>query len=176
MSFLLPDPQEQLLYGELWNEILPRISENSKVLEPGCGTGEMLRALCEKTRCTGVCAEPWTLPQKGNPEFIPLAGEEIGRLEDHFDLIYTAKSLHHMSDPLKFIKSARRLLSPNGVLLIGDWRQGTYRGIDETYYSPQQLLNWFKAAGFAFYEVRVRPNHMFGIASDSPTAPMDYKV
>ncbi len=176
MSFLFPDDEERLLYAELWQELLGHVDNKSRVLEVGCGTGEILKALCEKTGCKGIGADPFIVEAHGNPEVISLKGEEIDRLDGKFQVIYTAKSMHHMSDVPKFLKLSRELLDHRGVLLIADWKEGMYRGIDETYHNPIDVMRWIQQAGFSYFEVRVRPTYLFVVATDSPPTAISYEV
>ena len=176
MSFLFPDDEERPLYAELWKELIERVNNKSRVLEVGCGSGEVLKSLCKKTGCRGIGADPFVVESHGNPEFVSLKGEDIDRLDGKFHVIYTAKSMHHMSDVPKFLKNSRGLLEDRGVLLIADWKEGMYRGIDETYHNPIDVMSWIQQAGFSFFEVRVRPTYLFVIATDSPPASISYKV
>jgi len=163
MSFIYPDTEEKALYTELWTVLTP-VRSDSTVLEVGCGTAEVLHALCKKTGCIGVGSDPFITEKQGNPAFYSLPAEETDRLPMDFNVIYSAKSLHHMTDIMRFFKVSLSKLVHGGRLIIADWTLGMDRGFNETYLNPASVLQMAMDAGFKRSEIRVRPTHMLLIA------------
>jgi SAM-dependent methyltransferase len=84
--------------------------------------------------------------------------------DDHYDVIISNHVLEHVLDPYAVLVSARRKLKLNGKLVfcvpVDDWRvQRSYRPDDQNNHlytwSPQDLGNLFKEAGYNIMEVRL---------------------
>ena len=112
-----------------WQAILGYIPEGSRFLDVGCGAGyAMQRALTEKN-CTvfGIDPEPGahgvgrfeterithTLNiQQGYSEHLPFE-------DASFDVVYSSHVLEHVKDEAKTLQEMKRVLKPDGVLIIG---------------------------------------------------------
>jgi SAM-dependent methyltransferase len=57
-----------------------------------------------------------------------LYAEEISTLGEQFDLIYTLYALHEFDAAERFLREAKEVLRPSGVLLIIDWVRGARTG------------------------------------------------
>lgn len=92
------------------------------VLDIGCGDGSITRTLKQKL---GLSDE-----QVHGCDIVPIRNEEIGftfRLIDGsvlpyesqtFDVVYALMSLHHIRDLSGMLREIRRVLKPNGVLIV----------------------------------------------------------
>lgn len=106
-----------------------RLRSGEAVLDVGCGTGALLAALAETfpgTRRVGV--DP-------SPEMLGVARARLqssaalcqGRAEDlpfrdgAFDLVVSTSVLHHLAEPDTALREMRRVLKPQGRLVITDW-------------------------------------------------------
>lgn len=100
-----------------------------RTLDLGCGTGRFTQALSEAFACSAVGVEPsvamlevaaargdadveWKL---GDAEDIPLADQFV-------DLVFMSQVFHHLSNPQRALAEIRRVLTPNGYLVL---RNGT---------------------------------------------------
>jgi SAM-dependent methyltransferase len=101
------------------NEVCPG---RGKLLDVGAGVGLLMRS----ARDSGWIVEG-VEPAKDASErarFLSGATVHVGTLEriglepSSFDAITVLDTLRHVPDPIAFLKAARRLLRPNGVLLI----------------------------------------------------------
>ena len=120
------------------------IHKNAAVLEIGCGTGELLHEICEKYDCNGIGIDPFTRAQKNqNPKILSMRAEEINKLNETFDLIYSIRSFHHIGKPELFAAALSSILKPEGYFILVDWKQGFNTGIPERYYSLPEVKNIF---------------------------------
>ncbi len=101
-----------------------------RVLDVGCGTGELERRLLSRwpqLHVTGVDLSPNMLAQARKKQ---LTGDvtwregEVSQLpvpDQQFDLLICANSFHYFRSPLDCLREFRRTLIPNGKLVLVDW-------------------------------------------------------
>jgi len=146
------------------NEMLDLISRwlppGGRVLDVGCGSGGMLAALAERG-IPGVGIDP---SASDGERCRRLAAEEMDRLSELFDLVYTRYTLHHLDAPRRFPRNARSVLRPEGVLLIVDWVAGARTGVPERYFALQTVVRWVREAGFQVVKEEVREQSMVVVA------------
>lgn len=107
-----------------------RVPENSLVLDVGCATGFMGEYLIRKKKCRVYGVEQRSkeaeLAKKKLTKVI-LADIEHGDSVDQildvsknekFDVILATSLVEHLKDQSLFIKSCKKLLKPNGIMLI----------------------------------------------------------
>jgi ubiquinone/menaquinone biosynthesis C-methylase UbiE len=104
------------------------------VLDLGCGTGYLLRALARRypdaERFVGVDAAPQMIPQMiavaetfaGDDRlgFSLGTAERLGFLDDTFDLVVSTTSFDHWSDQQAGLIECARALRPGGHLVLVD--------------------------------------------------------
>ncbi len=96
--------------------------KNKKILDIGCATGYLLEAAKkEGCDCYGVELSTFGAEEasKKFPGRIFNGTLEEARYEAHyFDFITMTDLIEHVVDPVKFLKEAKRILKPDGYILI----------------------------------------------------------
>lgn len=108
--------------GPLAEQVRPLLGQNMRVLDVGCGAGELLASIKGEV-CEVVGVEL-------NQGFVDFMNDELG-IEAHaqdvnqldlggraFDLILSIATLDHLPNPLETVRTMRRLLAPGGTLYI----------------------------------------------------------
>lgn len=132
------------VFNRLFDQYITRLqlSQSVRVLEIGCGTGAMSRALVRRARFSGN-----VIGVDQSPAFIDAAErfaikEGVGKLvefkigdahdldieDDSFDVIIAHTVISHVTDPLKVLKEVARLVRKGGRVAIfdGDYGSLTY--------------------------------------------------
>jgi SAM-dependent methyltransferase len=124
--------------------ILEHLPPGGRVLDVGCGRGHMLATLARRGvlgtgvdpyGCWGVLCER-------------LHAEQIGSLQEQFDLIYTLYALHEFDVPVRFLRQAKHVLRADGVLLIMDWVHRAEKGVRDCYLAIETVAQYMADAGF----------------------------
>lgn len=126
-------------YAQKWlpalgDATLNRLREpGARLAEIGCGTGVSTRALAKafpQARVDGIDIDSASIdaaraltkadPEvKGNLEFHATTAESFGH-EGEYDYVSLFECLHDMAYPTRALKAARKMLKPEGVLLVSD--------------------------------------------------------
>ena len=134
--------------------------KNKKGLEIGVGTGRFAEPL-------GI--EYGLEPSKSMAEIAKKRGikvyegiaENIPFKDEFFDYVLMTTTLCFLKDPIKGLKEIKRILKPNGALIIGMIDKDSPLGKfyeskkekskfykDATFYSLNEVLNWLKELGY----------------------------
>lgn len=110
-----------------------RIELQDRVLDVACGTGEFERLLLERNptqKITGidisenmlsVAKEKYqTYP---NVEFHQASVHSLPFASQSFDLVVSANAFHYFDEPEVALAEMKRVLKPNGKLVILDWNK-----------------------------------------------------
>ena len=104
------------------------ITRFDRVLDDGCGGGGMCVSFAEEVR-TMVGIEPGDrfrdvgtrlAAEKGvnNVHFVQADGTALPFRDSWFDLVLSHSVIEHVADPLSYLKEARRVLAPGGIMLL----------------------------------------------------------
>lgn len=107
--------------GSVFNQIHPFLSHTIKVLEVGCGAGELLSLIRPHVAdCVGV---------ELNTEFVDFINKTLGirayagdvnklKIEERFDLLISIATIDHLPNPFETLLCMKRLLTPSGNIYI----------------------------------------------------------
>ena len=96
---------------------LPR-GQDTRILDVGAGSGTLIYALdlAGMRNVTGI--DPFTGGDRSVGERTRLLRRDLAEIDDEFDLVMFHHSLEHVPDPGETLVQARRLLSPEGRVLV----------------------------------------------------------
>lgn len=169
--------------------VLPTIANRPKgrLLDLGCGFGfgaDVARRVAEWD-VVGVEPSPYgelgsrLLGYRGVHEFVdashPLTAER-------FDVIFSSEVVEHVHDPDSFVRLARSMLAPSGLLAIGtpcaaaldEGRSGSEElaimspGAHVLLFSERGFTDLLKRAGFRHVQLTRQGGSMMAYASDEP--------
>lgn len=94
------------------------LTRRSRVLDVGCGAGELLVALQSAgfRRLLGI--DVYTVGHGGAARTALIQKRDIDEVTGEWDLVMFHHSFEHMADPRKTLDAVVRLLAPSGVCLI----------------------------------------------------------
>jgi 2-polyprenyl-3-methyl-5-hydroxy-6-metoxy-1,4-benzoquinol methylase len=174
-------PRQALWRGRL--RLLSGLRKSGRLLDAGCGNGDFLKAAKEAGwEVAGTEVSDWAVRHIRERLGVAvhqgdLASLELG--EGVFDAITMWHVLEHAFDPLGNLKKARRLLKPDGVLIVavpnasnylfraayvlGRFRRLRYytpgeREIHLSHFTPATLRQMLEKAGFGVVKIGVDRN------------------
>ena len=160
-------------WGRLKREVLGEFDLNEKIKKMlpfkgpisdlGCGTGELLDTLSEKTsdKLIGIDSSPEMLEQArlrlsginntelrlGEVEHLPMKNQEI-------DTAVMSMVLHHIPQPKRPIQEVFRVLKPGGTFVLSDFKKHNNEGIKQIIggewlgFAPDNITGWLTKEGF----------------------------
>jgi SAM-dependent methyltransferase len=94
------------------------VTLESKILDVGCGSGELLLRLAEETFSDLTGLDPLIEGDILYKNGVKILKKELAELEDQFDLIMLHHSFEHMLQPKEVLKNIWRLLKHDRYALI----------------------------------------------------------
>jgi SAM-dependent methyltransferase len=182
-DWLLPlyDPFVKLLGGDAIRKKMIRLAElqaGQKVLEIGCGTGEVLLAIKRAhpaVEVTGLDPDPKALDRANRKSVSNKASMQLDQgFSDHlpyedesFDRVVSSFMFHHLNvdERLKTLQEARRVLKSDGAFHLVDFEHSHGKGrLADLFHhherlkdnSSERILTLLKEAGFS--DVRTESN------------------
>lgn len=128
--------------------LLPMVQKGDRVLEVGCGSGDILHQLAVKKQAYGIGIDPAAYSNYDDVVCKRLAGERISELNEKFDIVFSIHSLHHLSAPMQMFRGAAGLLEPGGKVVIIDWKHNAETGVPEYYFTKDELLSFATETGY----------------------------
>ena len=115
--------------------LLPRLQPDAVVLDVGSGPGTITVGLARRAgRVIGLDASVAMVEAArnhaartgiGNVSFETGSAYDLPWDDDSFDVVYAHQVLQHLSDPVRALLEARRVLRPDGLLAVRDADYGT---------------------------------------------------
>jgi len=163
------------------------------VLDLGCGTGVLLQKLAHRfpqAKLVGVDSTAAMLAiarQRLPPRaLLHLAcAEQLPFADDSFDLVVSSSMFHYLPRPLAALAEVRRVLKPQGKLVLSDWcsdfltcrvyahwlRCRNHAHVKT--YRTQELHDLLATAGFQFIRVeRYRILRLWGLMTATAVRPV----
>jgi ubiquinone/menaquinone biosynthesis C-methylase UbiE len=182
-------------YDRRWREYLDAtlgfveeglaLNGNERILDAPCGTGELERRLLRRwadLKITGVDLSREMLAQAAakdasqSVQWIEADVQELPLADASFDWVISANSFHYFRLPQKALAEFRRVLRPDGSLLLADWCDDYLmcklcslylRWTDPAFhrtYSLRRCRSLLKKTGFHVEEARrVRVGRLWGM-------------
>jgi len=157
----IQSPQEHFndsikAFEQVFERIRPYLADNKKVLDIGCGTGELLYLVKPYVKeVTGIELNEEFVGFIKNDLGIPAFAEDVNRInfpDKSFDLIFCIMTLDHLLNPYETLITMKRLLKDDGILYI----EVPNRREALNYYIPEEnrkkfnTFFWHKAHNFYF--------------------------
>lgn len=147
-----------LWYRDLW--LYPRICGNlrGRVLDIGCGIGDMLRhrrntvGVDVNPKAVAFCRAQGLSVELMQPDCLPFGGGE-------FDGAVLDNVLEHLEAPEPLLAEVHRVLKPGGTFVVGVPGQRGFASDSDhkRYYSQEALTHCLEAAGFERLRVFHQP-------------------
>jgi SAM-dependent methyltransferase len=129
-----------------------------RLLEVACGQGVGLRYLAQYAGHTiggDITAELLTRARRSHQEQLPLMRLDMQAMPlcaASRDVIVCYEAIYYLAHPLRFLQECRRVLAPQGVLLLCSvnpaWPDFNPSPYSRGYYSTPQLVGLLEEAGF----------------------------
>ncbi|MCL2797125.1 MAG: methyltransferase domain-containing protein [Firmicutes bacterium] len=123
-------------------ELCP-VSDGDKVLDVGCGNGDLINAFSQKGDITafGVDISPNMIAEcrarYSDISFEVSSGEVLDFADGSLDTVTICCVLHHLHNAQNFVKEAHRVLKSGGILIIAEpWFPWGLRHLTDWIFSP----------------------------------------
>ena len=135
-----------------------RSAGEARLLDLGCGTGEVVHILSGFGRVIGVDASPRAVEfcrRRGLSDIRQATVEELDFGDSTFDLVTAFDILEHLEDDVSAMKEARRVLVPGGVFLATVpahkflWSEHDEALMHRRRYARRELSGRLREAGFS---------------------------
>jgi SAM-dependent methyltransferase len=131
--------------------LLNFIAEGDFVPDAGCGDCGRLKELKKLKEITAFGVDVLiSQPYSGfGINCSEMRAENIDKLPEKFNLIFTAYSFHHFAEPERFPENAKNRLVGGGKLIIIDWKfDAVTDNPNEEYYKASGIEKFLMDAGF----------------------------
>ena len=133
------------------------LKQGMKMLEPGCGRGEVLKNFKElglEVVGMDISPEATKFDNGLDVKLCDIENEALPFDDNTFDVIYSKSFIEHLYYPERYLEEAYRVLKPNGILLTltPDWEVNYKKYFDDfthrTPFTQTSLINAYKMYGF----------------------------
>ena len=109
-------------YGKYVEKIIENAPPKSRVLDVGCGVGQVSNYLAEKGfEATGIDISPLFVKEarkNGKAKFISADTTKLPFEDESFDAVISAETLEHIPEPEKALSEMARVLKKKGIIAL----------------------------------------------------------
>lgn len=134
-------------------------SQDKNVLEVACGPGRGLGYLAQVARSvtggdyTEALVRAANHHYQGRIKILHLDAQQLPFSDESFDVLMLFEAIYYLPDASQFVAEARRVLRPNGVLLVcsanREWPEFNPSPLSVKYFSALELRELLMQQGFA---------------------------
>ena len=110
------------VYLKYVNKILEHIKKGRKILDVGCGVGQVANFLEDKGyKVNGIDISPLFIKEarkSGNAKFSVMDSTKLKFKDNSFDAVISAETLEHITYPKAALSEMDRVLRKKGVLVL----------------------------------------------------------
>ncbi len=152
----------------------PLVGRNLRVLDVGCGAGNMMHHLARFGPVQGVEIDPRPFKlaqQRGYDVKLADVGAGIPHGDAQFDLVSALDVIEHTKDDMAVLKECARVLAPGGHVLVTApafmflWSHNDELNAHERRYTAGELRAKLEAAGFRVKRVTYNNFFVFPLAA-----------
>ena len=108
-------------YTQLFQAVVARVPEGSKVLDTGCGVGKLSRLLRDKCKAqvTGLDFSPWACGELAKEGFETVVSSlpTIPLPDNSFDVVVATEVMEHLDYPDRTLAQMVRVAKPGGIVM-----------------------------------------------------------
>jgi ubiquinone/menaquinone biosynthesis C-methylase UbiE len=149
---------------EIVKLIMRHVPKGGRILEIGCGSGDVSLALARETEniIYGVDSSKSAIFEAKrrssnlkNIFFEVMRAEELNFPDNFFNLIYSVRTLHE-TKAKESLGEMYRVLVPGGRLIIIDWTKEAAASWSEKSFDPEELEGMLSHIGFTHFSIKVK--------------------
>jgi len=156
-------------------DLIRSLKSSGRLLEIGCGNGELLKSLKKFYSVSGVDISHSAITETSkhiNKKHLKVMDIEKKNISGKYDIILAFDLLEHLRNPRKAIKKIKRTLNKDGIFifsvpnkygLYGRLATGFFNFVDKTHISTYERSRWIGLMEKEGFKLDVRNQSMFGI-------------
>lgn len=124
VEFLNRQRKARMIEAFLVDKIRTSI-EGYKILDIGCGNGQISRYFTTRNNVVGVDVEDKRIEKNASFQFVLLENEALPFEDNHFDVVISHHVIEHVNDQKKHMSEIARVLNSHGVAYLGCPNKGS---------------------------------------------------
>jgi 2-polyprenyl-3-methyl-5-hydroxy-6-metoxy-1,4-benzoquinol methylase len=157
---------ERIEESDFWSKVkvklILKLVEGKNVLDVGCGSGRLSKALSEKDYCVVAIDSDWKAVEITKKKGINAFASDLDdwKSDEKFDCIILGDVLEHIEDDRSAMRKVHGMLTPNGCIVVNVPAYQVLFGKHdvalghERRYSNKELKTKLKESGFTIESMR----------------------